>query len=274
MSQLRADEAASDAVLRISIPPIEDSASNHSVYFPQMLQLALEKTRDSDGPFEIIPYSQLLTTARFLQELTQDGVVNVMWIMRNTEHEQDLLAVPVPLLKGLNSHRIFLIKDSAQESFAAINSLQQLRQLRAGQGAHWVDVDVLQANGLPVVVSAHYELLFNMLAQRRFDYFPRGLYEIWDEHKKHADKGLAIEQTLMFYYPAPIYFFTSPKRPELADRIYRGLKIALEDGSFDQLFLSIPGFKRGYEELYNHKRRIFHLTHPDTDDSRVDIVDP
>lgn len=249
-------------VLNVVIPPLEASARDHSRYFPQLLALALEKTRDTDGPFTVSHYPAMLTAGRFLSELSRDGVVQVVWTMTSPEREENLLPVPISLLKGLNSHRIFLIHEDDRERFAAIHTADQLRHLRAGQGVHWPDVEVLTANGYTVVNSAHYELLFNMLANRRFDYFPRGLYEVWDEWEKHRDSGLAIEQTLMLHYHAPIYFFTSRQRPELADRIRRGLELAIEDGSFDELFLSVPGFERGYRELNNHNRRIFKLTHP------------
>jgi len=75
----------------------------------------------------------------------------------------------------------------------------------------------------------------------------------------NADKGLVIEQSLMLYYPAPIYFFVNSVDTELADRIARGLTIAINDGSFNELFLSTPGFKKGYEEIAGKRRRIFEL---------------
>ncbi len=253
-------------VLNIVVPPLEASAEDHARYFPQLLALALEKTRETHGPYTLSHYPIMLTAGRFLSELSRDGVVQVAWTMTSPEREQELLPIPISLLRGLNSHRIFLINASDRERFAAINHPDELRQLRAGQGAHWPDMEVLRANGYRVVGSADYELLFTMLANRRFDYFPRGLYEIWDELAKHPDSGLAIEETLMFHYHGPIYFFTSRQRPELAARIRKGLEIALEDGSFDELFLSFPGFERGYRELKNHNRRVFNLTHPGYED--------
>ena len=45
----------------------------------------------------------------------------------------------------------------------------------------------------------------------------------------------------------------------LADRIGRGLKIAISDGSFDQLFFGVANFKRGYEEQKNSHRILFKL---------------
>lgn len=254
--------ASADETLHIVIPPLERSAQAHISYFPKLLDLALQKTVATDGPYTIEHHPQLLTNARFLAELKRGRTVNVIWTMTDPERERDLLPIPVSLLQGLNSHRVFLIRKEDRKKFARVRSLEDLRKFKAGQGAQWPDVTVLQHNDLPVTTSAHYELLFSMLAGKRFDYFPRGLYEVWEEQKIHADKDLVIEQQLMFYYPAPIYFFVNRKDALLADRIKRGLDMAINDGSFNELFLSIPGLKRGQEEISNKKRRVFDLEQP------------
>lgn len=251
--------ASAGEPLRIVIPPLERSAQTHIAYFPKLLELALTKTEATDGAFTLEYYPQLFTNARFLAELKRGSSVNVMWTMTNAEREQELLAVPISLLQGLNSHRVFLIRKEDREKFARIHSLADLRLFKAGQGAQWPDVAVLQHNDLPVVTSAHYELLFTMLAGKRFDYFPRGLYEVWEEQKIHQDKNLVIEQSLMLYYPAPIYFFVNREQPQLADRISRGLTLAIEDGSFNELFFSTPGFKKGHAEISSKKRRVLDL---------------
>jgi hypothetical protein len=98
-----------------------------------------------------------------------------------------------------------------------------------------------------------------MLIGKRFDYFPRGLDEVWSEEKLFSNKGIIIEQHLMLKYSTSKYFFVNKRNVALADRIERGLKIAIADGSFDALFNSIPGYKRGYEEIANKKRLIFTL---------------
>jgi hypothetical protein len=117
----------------------------------------------------------------------------------------------------------------------------------------------MRNNDLSVIGSPAYLPLFKMLAAKRFDYFPRGLYEVWNEAKIHADLGLVIEKNIMLYYEAPFYFFVNKNNPQLADRIERGLKIAITDGSFEELFASIPSFKRGLEEQKNPQRRLLIL---------------
>lgn len=246
-------------LLTIVIGPFEKSAKNHQYFFPKLLELVLSKTEATDGPFEITYHPYIYTSARIIAELKYGRSYNVIWTTPTEDRERDLLPIKISLLKGLNSYRIFLIRQEDQDKFKHINSVEDLRQFKAGSVSNWPDTKVMLNNDLPVVTSAHYELLFTMLAGRRFDYFPRGLYEVWDEQKNNVDKGIVVEDHIMIYYPAPIYFFVNRKDVKLADRIERGLRIAMQDGSYDELFFSIPGFKRGYEEIGNKSRRSFTL---------------
>lgn len=237
---------------------MEQSAQT-SIYYSKVLHLALSKTEPTDGAFKIVQYPHLLTKARFAAELKRGGVVDLIWATTNPNLESELLPIRVSLLKDLNSYRLFLIRKEDQEKFSQIKKLDDLRKLKAGQGSHWTDTNVLLANDLPVVTSPLFELLFNMLIGKRFDYFPRGLDEIWSEEKLFNDKGVMIEQHLMLKYKTTKYFFVNKNHAALADRIDRGLKIAIADGSFDELFNSIPDHRRGYEEIENKQRLVFTL---------------
>lgn len=255
--------AAEKPIIRVITQPFEKTAHNHEIFFFKALELALEKTAASDGPFELTSLKEVLSSKRYLAELRRDdGILNIIWTMNDAERERDFLPVKISLLRGMNSYRIFLIRTEDKEKFSHINSLDDLRKLNAGSGSVWPDTPILQANNLPVVTSAHYETLFNMLVHKRFDYFPRGVYEVWNEQEIHGHRGVMIEERLMFHYPAPIYFFVNKNNKLLADRIQRGLKIAINDGSFDKLFFSIPGFSRGFKEMKSNSRRVFHLNTP------------
>jgi Bacterial extracellular solute-binding proteins, family 3 len=246
--------------LRVTIPQLSASSQEHASYFPQLLRLALEKTRASDGPFEIQTYEQPMSGARQLAELKNNGGINLIWDGSNARREAELLPVRISLLRELNDYRVFLIRKDDQARFKAVRTLADLRQFTAGAGEGWPSTAVLRANGLPVVTSIGFEQLFAMLGARRFDYMPRGVYEAWYEQRQHGD--LAIEQTLFLHYSVPFYFFTSRENPALADRIERGLRAALADGSFDRLFRSIPSFKRSLDEIHAGKRRVLELQLP------------
>lgn len=252
--------ASAPTPLRIVTQPFEVTAQAHEIYFYKVLELALQKTADTHGPYQLERFNRILSNQRYIAEVSRDhGVIDITWTMINQEREEKLLPIKISLLRGMNSYRVFLIRTEDVQKFAAIRNIEELKQYSAGSGSVWPDTSVLLANGLPVVTSAHYELLFTMLERKRFDYFPRGVYEVWTEQKAHANKGFVIEETLMFHYPAPIYFFVNKKNTQLAERIERGLKIAIADGSFDTLFFSTPGFERGYQEINNKNRRVFHL---------------
>jgi len=246
--------------LRVSVPQLLPSSHEHASYFLQLLQLALEKTRASDGDFEIQQYEQPMSGPRQLTELKNNGVINLIWNGSNSKREAELLPVRFSLLRELNDYRVFLIRKDDQERFQAVRTLADLSRFTAGAGEGWPSTAVLRANGLPVVTSVGYEQLFRMLDARRFDYMPRGVYEAWFEQQQHS--GLAIEQTLFLHYRVPFYFFTSRKNAALADRVERGLRAALADGSFDRLFRSIPSFRRSLDEIHAGKRRVLELQLP------------
>lgn len=251
-----------DTALRVVLPMLHPSAREHASYFPRLLQLALEKTTATDGPYEIVHYDRELTSPRQALEIKHGGVIDVMWDGTNRQRETELLPIRISLLQELNDYRVFLIRQGDAAKFAGIHSLEQLRKLKAGAGVNWPSTDILRANGLPVVTSIGYEYLFPMLRVGRFDYMPRGAHEAWSELQQHAEDGLAVEPHIFLHYRVPYYFFVSRTRPELAARIERGLKIAQKDGSFDALFNAIPAFQRGMAEIAAKKRRVFELKIP------------
>jgi hypothetical protein len=99
-----------------------------------------------------------------------------------------------------------------------------------------------------------------MLAAGRFQYFPRGIAEIWHEAKANADLGLEVEQHVALHYPAYTYFFVSKTNPALARRIEQGLRTAIKDGSFDKLFDQYNG--EAMKQAHLEHRVVFELTNP------------
>ena len=250
--------AGEPPMLRVVTPGLQHSSIGHAVYFPQLLRLALEKTR-AEGPFQIVQIDQNLTSPRQAIELRNNGIINLMWDGSNRQRETELWPVRVPLLRNLNDYRVFLIRAEDSERFAAIRTLDELRALKAGAGVNWPSTDILRANRIPVVTSIAYEYLFPMLRAKRFDYMPRGVYEAYHEQRANAKQNLAIEQTIFLHYPVPFYFFVSRENSALGKRVERGLRMAIKDGSSDKLFNSIPAFRQAQADIDSHKRRVFEL---------------
>lgn len=244
----------------VRVPRSQGQLLPADAYYASLLALALEKTRGTDGAFSIVPIYQSVTSNRLIYQLAGPArPVDVIWTSNSKERDKLVLPIKISVLRGLNSFRIFLVRKGEQRRFDGVKNVQDLKLLKAGQGAHWPDTAVLQANGLPVVGAARSEMLFDMLKQQRFDYFPRGVHEIWDEQKRHEDSNIVIEDTLMLHYPAPIYFFVNRNDAALANRIERGLRIAQQDGSFETLFLGVPAFKKGHELVKSKRRKVLRL---------------
>ena len=255
-------QAGAAEPLRIVLPMTAPGSEEHTRYFPMLLRLALEKTEARDGPFVLSYYGYDLTSPRRSLELKRNGAINVMWDGTNAQRERDLLAIHIPLLRDLNDYRVFLIRRDDQARFRQVHTLDDLRKLRAGAGYNWPSVDVLRHNGLVVETSVAYHSLFPMLLAKRFDYMPRGVHEAWAEERVHAHEGLMVEPTIFLHYRVPFYFFVNRNNPALADRIERGLRLAMADGSFDRLLNSYPAFRRGLAEIAAHKRTVFELELP------------
>lgn len=247
----------------IHLPKDGLSSSGHLSYITTVLKRALELSKAPSETIDLVPAKEEFTQARLIAELMRSPQMDIIWTMTSKEREQLMLPIRIPLLKGLLGHRVFLIRQQRQPEFSAITELGQLARFTAGQGSHWPDTDILRANGLPVDTSPHYELLFTMLKGGRFDYFPRGINEIWPELEVHAGEGLAVETDLMLAYPAPMYFFVKQGNQALAERLRVGLKRLIDSGEMDQLFYNHPSIKEALEHAAINHRRVFTLTNPD-----------
>ncbi|BEV73832.1 transporter substrate-binding domain-containing protein [Paludibacterium sp. THUN1379] len=218
----------------VYLPPPESVTDHRSDYQFQLLQLALQE----DGHrFQALRGQQAMPQARALGELAacQPGV-DVVASMTTIERESRLLPIRIPIDRGLIGWRIALIRAEQPERLANVDSLATLAQLTAGQGPDWPDTRILRANGLPVNSSGQYDALFRMLQNRRFDYFPRSVNEIWPELDRYRQAGLGVDRHLVLHYPAAVYFFVCPHNQVLAEAIRHGLEKALRDNRFNQLF--------------------------------------
>lgn len=249
--------AAEPALIRV--PPFDAPRDGRPGYFFEVLDLALSKTAASHGPYRVTVLKETISLDRAVTELKKGQLLDLVFTAPNPGLTDGLRPIPISLLKELNNYRVLLIRDGEQDRFNRVRTLDDLRQLRAGLGLQWVDTKILRQNGFKVEGSAWHENLFKMLAAERFDFFPRGIYEIQSDHKQYAHLGLAIENTLFLYYEAPFYFFVNEANTVLAKRLETGLRLALADGSFDRLLNSYPEFKAAAEMQRNTQRRLLRL---------------
>ena len=229
-------------------------------YRTALLQLVLEQTAE-EGRCQLSPQFTTVTPDRGLA-LLQEGRIDVVSVPTTLRRERELRAVRFDILRGLLGYRVLLIRKQRQAEFAAVRSLAELRRFRLGLGSHWADLPLLQYNACQLMATRRYESLFAMLARGRFDAFPRGVNEAWQElaEQQGTFPDLRVEPTLALYYPWPVYFFVRRDNQPLADRLHRGLMRAQADGSLQRLFMEHHGNLLQQANLA--KRRLLFLSNP------------
>ncbi len=236
--------------LQVGIPTSADlPATDNRHYYQQLLMLALEKTRASHGDFTLIHNSNNAGPERERAMLISNSGVQVIWGSVTRERESVMRAIPIDLVKNLNSYRLLIIKNSNQALFDKITTLAEFRKLNAGGGINWSKNAIFSANDIKVTTSGSFSGLYKMLAAERFDYVPRAPYEANQEATEFGHYGIGLESHLLvtFSEPQKYSFFVHKDNLALANRIEQGLKLAQADGSFDALFASYPNLKIGME---------------------------
>jgi hypothetical protein len=219
---------ASDVALphtQVTIAVDEKAGDEHDdAYYRKLLKLTLEKTVSTFGPYtiKIVPF--IYVDSRLVRAV-EENKVSVTWRHYQQNLSLPLLPIKIDLLKRMGDYRVFLIRENDQERFSNINSLDDLKKFRGGMGAQWPDRGVMEKNGLPLVFSVNYFILFNLMLQ----------------------------------YDNPLYFFVNEKNTLLAKRIEEGLTIAKADGNFDAVFNQFSRFAWAQKLIDENQRLIFNL---------------
>lgn len=223
-------------------------------YRQELLFLALKNSGKKFSAREV--EVTILTSSRNMRNLLQ-GVYDVNWMHTSVEREQQLIPIRIPIHKGLIGWRIAFIRENMREVFMAVETVDELRKFKVGQGYDWPDIPILKSNNFSLVEASGPETLINMLNGKRLDIFPRSVIEIWEEQEVYSKRGVIIDQHIAIQYPTAFYIFVERKRPDLAAIIEEGLEIAIADGSFDKLFNTY--FLDKIERAELNKRKIFRL---------------
>ena len=252
--------AWADSIVRVTEP--HSRKDQRHLYNHAVLNAALEKTIDSHGTYRVefnLPATQ---RKRALVEMISGDKINVHIVATQPEWEEKTIAIRIPIVKGLLGYRLFLIKRQTLARFENLESIDQLKALQAGLRQQWTTTEAMQMLGFNIVTGIDYEGLFNMLDLGRFDYFPRGVNEIYGEleNRQANFPDMMIEPRTALYIPQPTYIFVSPQHPQLAQRIEAGLQAMLDDGSLDRLFWQYHGESIEHANLAG--RRIFTTENP------------
>ena len=251
-----------DGVTVVRHRPAEDENDKRARYFLDILQLALEKTREDYGDFRLEVAGLQISQERAFNLIERDRLIDIVWTMTTRERESRALPIRIPLLKGLLGWRVLLVRREDVEQFTGITNVIELGKLVGVQGEGWPDTEILRDNGLEIVTSTDYEGMFRMIELGRADYFPRSVLEVGPELESFGALDLAVASTPVLTYVAPIYFFVNAENHALAERLRKGLERAIADGSFDRVFRNQEGFAQA-EAFINSTDRFLRLQNPE-----------
>lgn len=233
-------------------------------YHWEILQTALEKTRAKYGSYTMLPSPRMTEKRQTAELMKGSDLISVMYLGTTQEFEKKLIPIRIPIDKNLGGYNVFLVRKDNAGKFAHVNSLNDLQKFSYGLGSGWVDVGILESNGFTVVTGSTYEGLFRMLVERRFEIFLRGAVEVLDEveQRKRDMPDLHVEDSIILYYPLPMYFWFSKNAHgrQLAQRAETGLRMMIDDGSFDRIFEKYQ--RRKIEQLRLRTRKIFRINNP------------
>ena len=249
---------AQDIIKIVSGKSIDDKRNE---YPHKILFAALNTTKDLYGDYKV-EYTKAVTRKRALILLKEGEFINVHSAPTQRIWEEDSIVIPIPIRKGILSYRLFLVKEKDLDKFSKISSVDEVKKFKAGLGTQWSITKLMNKLNFPIVTGMDYEGLFKMLSLGRFDYFPRGINEIFNEFEARHElyPQMRVENTKALYLPIPTYFFVSPKNKQLAQRIEIGLKRILKSGRFDELFLQFHG--QSIKRANLSKRDIFKVDNP------------
>ncbi len=226
-----------------------------------LLNTILEKTSPEYGDYALYRVMESFSTSRVRREINDGDRINVRvgpYSIADYEvpEAEKNLSIDMPIAANLLGYRRLIIRKADLNKFRAIKTEAALKKLTMGQGRGWEDVKLYRAAGYKVDDNANVDTLFQMLVRGRFDYVSMSVIEV---ESVLADERfsslLALAPRTYLYYPLPLVYHVSADRPELAERIARGLEIARLDGSREALLTRF--FSSEIEQLKQPENTFF-----------------
>ena len=250
----------------------ESNLDHRYQYTYDLLQLVIDATDADFGQASLEVSDVIMSRNRILRELQDGQTINVIAEASNLQWNAQLIPIKIPIRKGIQGFRIFIIQKENAETLAKITSIAQLTSLKTGSGSQWSTKVAMQQAGFEVVESIQYDSLFNMLSKGRFVTFGRGVNEVYQEVDQFSLEypNLAIDENIMLHIPLATYFYVSPNKPRLAQRIEVGLRRIINNGEFERLF-----YQRHCDFLVKSKlnqRLIFKINNPLISESEMTSI--
>lgn len=236
---LRVDDDKPAITVRITQP--DQGLEPRDSFFLELARQSLEMVLpEGEFSLELRPEPMRLPQQRMLRALQSGKDIDLTWTMTSAEREERMLPVRLPLLKGLAGYRVLVVRSEDRDRFTGIESAEDFAGLTGGQLQDWPDIDILRANGLEQISALTLDQLYQMLRAGRIDYVPRGITEVAIEQQLYDFDGLKAIHSPVLRYPAPIYFFVTPQRPELAELLENGLRKLHHSSGLDRLQRTHP----------------------------------
>lgn len=244
----------------------EDKRSLHK---DEVIQRALEISESNFGPFTLEFINVDMTTIRALHSLKVDKMINVFIAAASTEWNRVATPIRIPIRFGQLSYRLLLINKSNLEKFALVNSFDDLKNLTAGVQQGWTINSLLHKSNIETVIGSNFEGLFLMLNKNRFDYFPRAIYEAYNELDDRIStlENIMVEPTLALYIPMVSYIYVLTDELTIIKRFEYGLQMMLENGELKDLFNKY--YKEDIDRANLKDRKIIIINNPYFDEQAL-----
>lgn len=251
--------ARADVVRYPNIDGLGDAAIGY-----QVLQLALKKSGSSH---EVRLSGTSVNQERAKVQLA-DAEIDVYDTGPIKELDAQFDAIWRPMDRGILGWRLFIIHKDNSAKFASVKKIEDLKSFAAGQGFGWGDVKTLEAAGLKVITAPNIENLVKMVDGKRFDFFPLGANEVYGilEQYGKGNKDLEVDKSMTLVYPWARFFYVKKGNNKLKDEITKGMDIALQDGSLQNLLNNHASFKDAFSRANLKGRAIVRIPSPNLPD--------
>lgn len=218
----------SNATEKVTINVNPENAT--SVYAQQLLTQALVGSEQ----FEL-EVSNLQQPIKRDLDMLKFNELNIVWHPTNRQLEKELLAVRIPIAKGLLGYQSIIVKQSRLAEFNLNNQRRLLETLSFGAQRGKADQHVYVSAGLSGVYSSNEQTLIHMLEGDRFDYLPTSTFRAQQLILNNPQLKLAIVPDLVMSFVKPIYFFVNRDNPVLAALLQERLEEMVNSGQLDDL---------------------------------------
>ena len=225
-----------------------------------LLELALTK---AGLDYTLVPKERPDSNKRVAVLMEEEGTFDVAFFGTRPELEERLRVIRFPMWRGLLGHRVAITHRDTLARLDEVDTLEEFMELSICQGVGWSDTKILEAAGFDVVTGA-YENLFKVVNAERCDAYTRAVFEAYHEvnDRSGAMPDLVVDDSIMIKYRLASFIFVNPEKEELAQAIERGLEIAMEDGSFRELFETTPIVIEARELLNVGARHCIEIANP------------